>query len=131
MILSQSPARSIAVLYCLGYTVRLWYSDVAKLIGECRNQHINLENYRGGSCYSKEVQAAEYFLRIQTGIKEIPAFRLKEAQNKDNDSSTIEFLSLQEGKTHLVHIQIDESALSNNTSCKDKNKSPMAQFKLI
>ena len=131
MILSQSPARSIAVLYCLGYTVRLWYSDVAKLIGECRNQHINLENYRGGSCYSKEVQAAEYFLRIQIGIKEISAFRLKEAKNKDNDSSTIEFFSLQEGKTHLVHIQTDESALSNYISCKDKDKSPMAQFKLI
>ncbi|HZX14803.1 MAG TPA: hypothetical protein VFF49_10450 [Thermodesulfobacteriota bacterium] len=72
----------MAVLYSPGYTVRLWYSDVAKLIGECRNQHINLENYRGGYCYSKEVQAAEYFLRIQIEIKEISAFRLKEAKIK-------------------------------------------------
>ena len=121
----------MAIFYRSGNTVRLRDSDVAKLIGECRNQHINLENYRGGSCYSKEVQAAEYFLRIQIGINEISAFRLKEAKNKDNDSSTIEFLSLQEGKTHLVHIQTDESALSNYISCKDKDKSPMAQFKLI
>ena len=104
---------------------------MAKLIGECRNRHINLENYRGGSCYSKEVQAAEYFLRIQIGIKEISVFRLKEAKNKGNDNSTIEFLSLKEGRTHLVHMQTDESALSNYTSCKDKDKSPIAQFKLI
>ena len=121
----------MAVFYGPLNTFRLRDSGVAKLIGEFRNQHINLENYRGRSCYSKEVQTAEYFLRIQTGIKEFSAFRLKKAKNKDNDSSIIEFLSLKEGRTHLVHIQTDESALSNYTSCKDNDKSPIAQFKLI
>lgn len=126
--------RFAANFLCLPHGIyygRVRESNVATLISEYHNQRIHLENYRGRSCYSNEIQAAEYFLRMQTGIKEISAFRLKETKNKDSDNSMIEFLSPTNGKTHLVHIQTDKKAISNFTSCKDKDKSPIAQYRLV
>jgi len=126
--------RFAANILCLPHGIyygRVRESDADDLIKEYQSQRIYLENYRGRSCYSNEVQAAEYFLRMQTGIKEISAFRLKETKNKDSDNSMIEFLSPTNGKTHLVHIQTDKNAISNYTSCKDNDKSLIAQYRLV
>src|SRR3989337_3649311 len=125
--------RFAANLLCLPHGIyygRVREENVIKLINDYQNQLVDLENYRGRSCYNNETQAAEYFLRMQTGIKEISAFRIKKTK-KDGDNSVIEFLSPTNGKTHFVHIQTDKSAISNITSCKDKDKSPIAQYKLI
>jgi len=112
------------------YYGRVRESDADDLIKEYQSQRIYLENYRGRSCYSNEAQAAEYFLRMKTGTKEISAFRIKKTK-KDGDNSTIEFLSLTNGKTHIIHIQTDKNAISSYTSCKDKDKSPVAQYRLV
>ncbi len=125
--------RFAANILCLPHGIyygRVRESDADDLIKEYQSQRIYLENYRGRSCYNNETQAAEYFLRMQTGIKDISAFRIKKTK-KDGDNSIIEFLSLINGKTYLVHIQIDENAISSYTSCKDKDKSTIAQYKLI
>ena len=125
--------RFAANILCLPHGIyygRVRESDADDLIKEYQSQRIYLENYRGRSCYSNEAQAAEYFLRMKTGTKEISAFRIKKTK-KDGDNSVIEFLSPTNGKTHFVHIQTDKSAISNITSCKDKDKSPIAQYKLI
>ncbi|HZX14725.1 MAG TPA: sucrase ferredoxin [Thermodesulfobacteriota bacterium] len=112
------------------YYGRVRESDADDLIKEYQSQRIYLENYRGRSCYSNEAQAAEYFLRMKTGTKEISAFRIKKTK-KDGDNSTIEFLSLTNGKIYIIHIQTDKNAISSYTSCKDKDKSPVAQYRLV
>lgn len=126
--------RFAANILCLPHGIyfgRVREENVGSLINDFKNHFVNLENYRGRSCYSNETQAAEYFLRIETGTKEITAFRLKEMKNNDLDRTMIEFLSLYSGKTHIVHIQRDKNEMSNYTSCKDKDKSPIAQYRLI
>jgi hypothetical protein len=102
-----------------------------KLIRESINCNIDLEHYRGRSCYSKDVQAAEYFLRTKTGIKEISAFRFINFKNPDKENYFVEFISESDEKTHYVHIKKDKEALTNYTSCKDQEKSPVAQYALI
>jgi hypothetical protein len=94
-------------------------------------KNIDLAHYRGRSCYSKDVQAAEYFLRTKTGIKEISAFSFISLKNPDKENSVIEFISASDEKTHYVHIKKDKEALLNYTSCKDQEKSPVAQYRLI
>lgn len=104
---------------------------VHKLIEESIDRRIDLGHYRGRSCYSKDVQAAEYFLRKKTGIKEISAFRLISSKNPDNGDFVIEFISQSDEKTHHVHIRKNKERFMNYTSCKDKEKSPIAQFRLV
>lgn len=126
--------RFAANFLCLPHGIyygRVRDNNVTKLIDDSRKQNIYLGNYRGRSCYVKDVQAADYFLRTNTGINSISAFRLKEVRTPDKESSFVGFLSQNEGKTYLVHIKKDRSALMNYTSCKDKEKSSVAQYKLI
>jgi hypothetical protein len=101
------------------------------LIEQSINRRIDLEHYRGRSCYSKDVQAAEYFLRKKTGIKEISAFRFINSKNPDKESNFVEFISESDEKRHHVHINKDKEAFMNYTSCKDQEKSPVAQYRLI
>jgi hypothetical protein len=126
--------RFTANFLCLPHGIyygRVRESDVARLINEYQGQLISIENYRGRSCYSPETQAAEYFLRLHTGIREIHGFHLKKIKRVDKEVWIIEFISESNGKTHRVHIERDSTALKNYTSCKDEDKSPIAQYRLI
>jgi len=105
--------------------------SVGKLIEGSRNCSIDLEHYRGRSCYSKDVQAAEYLLRNLTGETEISAFQFKEAEIMGKEQLVFQFVSKSDGICHLVHIQKDKSAMFNYTSCGDNEKSPIAQYRLI
>jgi hypothetical protein len=105
--------------------------NLCEVIKEYQNRSVHLENYRGRSCYHNEVQAAEYFLRMQTGIKEISAFCLNETKNNDSGGAMVEFLSATNGEIHFFYIQTDKNAMSNYTSCKDKDKSSISQYRLV
>jgi len=104
---------------------------VEKLIKDSINRNIKLEHYRGHSCYNKDVQAAEFFLRNLTGETEISAFQFKEANHKREGNLIFEFISKSDGKSHFIHIQKDRSALFNYTSCGDDEKSQIAQYRLV
>lgn len=105
--------------------------NINELIERSMSKNIELAHYRGRSCYSKDVQAAEYFLRNLTGEPEISAFRFKEAKNESKEKLVFEFASKSDGKNHIVHIQKEKSAMFNYTSCADDEKSPIAHYSLI
>ncbi len=113
------------------YYGRVRSMDVEELMMDSINCSINLEHYRGRSCYSKDVQAADYFLRTKTGIKEISALRFISLRNLDKEHAIIEFNSYSDEKSHHVHINKDKEAFINYTSCKDQEKSPVRQYRLI
>lgn len=113
------------------YYGRVRPEHVNGLVECCTQRHINVAHYRGRSCYSKEVQAAEYFLRAKTGIKEISPFRFISLRNLDKENSRIEFISESDGKAHCVEIRKNKEAFMNYTSCKDQEKSRVAQYSLI
>ncbi len=50
-----------------------------EIFSEYKQGRIDLGSYRGRSCYSPPVQAAEYFLRKETGVREISAFHFRGA----------------------------------------------------
>jgi hypothetical protein len=68
---------------------------------------------------------------MQTGIKEISAFCLNETKNNDSGGAMVEFLSATNGEIHFFYIQTDKNAMSNYTSCKDKDKSSISQYRLV
>ncbi len=56
-----------------------------EIFGEYKNGRIELGSYRGRSCYSAPAQAAEYFLRKETGISEISAFYLRGVKEENGE----------------------------------------------
>lgn len=99
------------------------------LVEEYEHGRVNLSSYRGRSCHANEVQAAEYYLRKETGTTEISKFIFKTLK-KNNKKSVIKFVSQPENETHKVRIRQDKNALKIIKSCGDKPSS-MPRFRLL
>ncbi len=100
-----------------------------KIIDEFEHGKINLSSYRGRSCHAYEVQAAEYYLRKETGITDISVLILKNLK-KDDKKSVVRFLSPPDNGTHKVRIRQDKNALKIIKSCGEK-PSYVPQFRLL
>ena len=99
------------------------------LMKQYEDGKVHLPCYRGRSCHSNETQAAEYYLRKETGITEISEFLLKNSR-KNDEKSLIKFLSQSDHIMHKVEIRQDTSALKIIKSCGDKS-SFIPQFRLL
>lgn len=100
-----------------------------KLIKEYEKGNINLSSYRGRSCHPLEAQAAEYYLRNETGITEISELALKSVKKSDKKFN-VKFLCQSDKTVHKVKIHQDKNAIKVIKSCGDKN-SYIPQYRLI
>ena len=99
------------------------------LIKEYEDGRVDLQSYRGRSCYPYEVQAAEYYLRNETGIAEISELNLKSLKKNDRKSN-VKFLSKSNDTSHRIKLRQDKKAVKVIKSCGDKN-SFIPQFRLL
>ena len=101
-----------------------------EIFGEYKNGRIELGSYRGRSCYGAPVQAAEYFLRKETGIREISTLYLRNAK-ESNGEILVDFLSVDDEKIYNVELRKLDNALKILKSCGDKERSFIPLFRLI
>lgn len=113
------------------YYGRIRGNKIFDLIEEYKKGQIYLEGYRGRSCYPSHVQAADYFLREERGIREISAFYLSEIESVAQDSWIVRFSEAYGGGMHSVHISLEKSAFKNYLSCNDDEKSDVDQYRLV
>ncbi|MEM7007949.1 MAG: sucrase ferredoxin [Thermodesulfobacteriota bacterium] len=99
------------------------------IIKEYEDGEINIAHYRGRSCYEPFVQAAEFYLRLETGISEITEVSLKSVKKGDKKSN-IKFETKSDEMIHKIKIRQQKNAVKVIKSCGDKN-SYIPQFKLI
>ena len=99
------------------------------LIKEYEDGKTDLSSYRGRSCHTGEVQAAEYYLRKETGIAEISDLVFKNSK-KSGKKYNIKFLSQTNQTAHKVKLIQDKNAVKIIKSCGDKN-SFIPQFRLL
>lgn len=93
--------------------------DVVRILEEYRAGRIELSRYRGRSCHSFAVQAAEGHVRRTTGLTAIGDLRLHGARRDARDRFTVELLALPAGIVHEVEVAVElgEPAL---LTCKSK-----------
>jgi len=109
---------------------RVREGEVAEnLIKQYEDGKVNLSSYRGRSCHSGEVQAAEYYLRKETGISEISEL-ISKSLKKNDKKSVIKFISKADNTTHKIKIRQDKNAVKIIKSCGDKN-SYIPQFRFL
>jgi len=126
--------RYAANVLCFPHGVYYGYvgtEDVGPLVETYRRGRVILPNYRGRSCYRREVQAAEYFLRAETGIADLEAFRLVSVERSDDNGWTVTFEAQEDGVRHRIHGQTDPAALLNYLSCGEAEPAPVPQYRLI
>jgi hypothetical protein len=85
--------------------------------------------YRGRACYPPVAQVAEYFLRAETGIEELDAFRLTGVENSGDHQWTVHFAGRSD--TRILRIEEDPAGWPVYASCDDADLSPQPKFRLL
>jgi hypothetical protein len=105
------------------------YKVAEGLIKQYERGEVNISSYRGRSCHSGEVQAAEYYLRKETGITEISELVFKSSKKSDKKHN-IKFLAQSDETMHKVKLRQDKNSIKIIKSCGDKS-SFIPQFRLL
>lgn len=113
------------------YYGRVAVAEVPALVAAYRQGRVALGHFRGRSCYGDVVQAAEYFLRRQTGIVELPGFRLVEVRQAQGQEWLVRFLGLADGRLHEIHLLVEPRALAVYLSSRDSEPSPVPQYRWL
>ncbi len=113
------------------YYGRVAVAEVPALVAAYRQGQVVLSHFRGRSCHGDVVQAAEYFLRRQTGIVELPGFRLVEARQAQGQEWLVRFLGLADGRLHETRLLVEPTALAVYLSSRDSEPSPVPQYRWL
>lgn len=103
--------------------------EAEELMDQYEEGEVNIQSFRGRSCHRGEVQAAEYYLRKETGIAGISELVFKNSKKSDKKFS-VKFLSKSDKKPHRVKIGQDKKAVKTIKSCGD-GPTTVPQYKLL
>jgi hypothetical protein len=105
--------------------------DQQRIIEAHRQGHIRLENYRGRSCYDPVVQAADYYLRHQIGLRDLPGFRLLDVENRSEHTSAVRFTALNDGRVHRIEIRMEMNGVQTYQNSTDAVPTSLPQYRMV
>jgi len=106
------------------YFGRIEAGDVWPLLDEYLAGRIYLDRYRGRSCYSFAIQAAEHAVREARDVKEIEGVRLVSSQRLGADRWKIRLLVRSSGEVHEVAVEQEAGELTYLTCDADTLRHP-------
>ncbi len=86
-------------------------------------------HYRGRAAYTKPIQAADYFLRMETGIDGLEAFTLLDAA-RTPEGWRVRFADQQKNTAHTLTLVEDPEGVRVLASCGDVELSSYPQYTL-
>ncbi len=120
--------RFAANLLCLPHGIyygRLSPGEAHRTVAYYRESKIDLERYRGRSSYDPVVQAADAFLRAQTGMVDLNAFRLEGQREHSPNRWAVRFRSSEAGNLYEVRLRISHSEVGHTVSCQSDKREPV------
>jgi len=106
--------------------------ETSKLIvKECYERRIVLTNFRGRSCYSYPVQAAEFFARRETGFLGIGDLKFLTYDPLKPNEWRVRFFSEVDAKVHQVSLRSHLSDFQNRLTCHSSEPRSVVQYSLI
>jgi hypothetical protein len=106
--------------------------ETAKLIvKEYDERRIVLTNFRGRSCYSFPVQAAEFFTRRETGFRSIGDLKFLTYDPLKPNEWRVRFFSEVDAKIHQVSLRSHLSEFQNRLTCHSSETQSVVQYSLI
>lgn len=126
--------RFAANLLCLPHGLlygRVRPELAAPILEAYRAEQIFLPNLRGRTTYPPLVQAAEHFLRTETGLTSLEALYLLETHALEPDHWTAEFFSEVSGETYRLDIHLISSDSERVfESCHLDKTTPMLRYRV-
>ncbi|HEX9917992.1 MAG TPA: sucrase ferredoxin [Pyrinomonadaceae bacterium] len=112
----------------------LFYAHVTpdaglRIIEQYERQQLPLDGYRGRACYSYPVQAAEFFIRTETGLGALEGLRYRRHERTGERSWRVTFAAT-DGKLHEAHIAARPSEFHNYITCQSAEERPVVQYVL-
>jgi hypothetical protein len=113
------------------YNGRVHPENIRAVTEAYRNNQLFPDTYRGRACYSKIVQAAEFYLRKETGITDLGAFRWLDTQPEDTDRWLVRFASTVEQMIHSLTVNKVDSEPLIYESCANEEPVSVPQYDLL
>jgi hypothetical protein len=113
----------------------LFYAHVTTEAGKAimkdyQERRLALQNYRGRACYSYPVQAAEFFIRSESGISDIDDLRYLAHVRLSEERWQVRFLQRTGGLVHEAKVSRFMSDFQNYVTCHAVHERPVPQFRL-
>jgi hypothetical protein len=105
-----------------GRTILSEYEDGRRLVLRA--------GYRGRTCYPYPVQAAEFFIRSETGIDAVGELRYRRHERTGEKSWLVKFSETGAGQIHEAHIAARTSEFHNYITCNSANEQRVIQYVL-
>lgn len=114
----------------------LYYGQVSvdelpELVAATERGEVFLRRYRGRCCFSRAVQAGEYFVRLRSGRLRLNEFELAEPVRRTGNLSVARFRSVSDGALHDVEFAIDSARLTEFLTCTATTQEPIPQYELL
>jgi hypothetical protein len=102
----------------------------AHIVEEYGRGRVVLENYRGRACYSQQLQAAEYFVRAETGVAGLAELRHAGGARVGENAWRFRFDAPAEGKIYEAQVSCHLSEFANFITCGSAEAKSVRQFVL-
>lgn len=106
-------------------------TEIREVIDRHTRGEISLKHYRGRCCYPKVAQAAEYFLRAETGRMRIDEFTPIGVIRSEDGNARVRFKAAPDGTIHEISLRRIPAALSQQLTCNSTDASPITQYEFI
>jgi len=110
---------------------RVQPQDIEEFVHLTQAGQMRLENLRGRTVYPPTVQAAEYYLRQQTGEVGIDAYRLAETTELEPGSWLVRFVSNRTEKLYVLNIDAQKTETRVFDSCMLDKQTSIVRFHLL
>ncbi|HEX8847101.1 MAG TPA: sucrase ferredoxin [Pyrinomonadaceae bacterium] len=95
-----------------------------------RRGQLSLENYRGRACYPASIQAAEYFVRAEAGLRGLDDLRFLDYEQIRERNWRVRFVSNVDRRTHEVYLKSQLSEFRNLLTCHSTEEKRVVQYSL-
>ncbi|HYZ84003.1 MAG TPA: sucrase ferredoxin [Bryobacteraceae bacterium] len=113
------------------YYGRVRPEDVGDLLRASDAGQLWLPGYRGRSGYRRAVQAAEYFLRRESGVVGFTAFKPLGNPHVSGDITTVVFEARADGSKHRIEYRTVHNVWQQRLTCHASEESGVTQHRLI
>jgi hypothetical protein len=110
---------------------RLDSVSAAEVVACLQRGELALHHFRGRACYTEPVQAAEYYLRQETGVIGLGAFHFESAEQTSELQWHVEFASAGSPARYELEILCQVGDQSFFQSCRQDKLSPLVSYHLL
>ena len=104
--------------------------DAATITAAYRARQLVLPKYRGRACYAHPVQAAEYFVRAESGLIGLNDLRLLARARVGEQSWRVQFVAPDAGRSYDTTISSRVTAFHQYLTCTAREEKSVEQFTL-